>query len=45
MLAYQLYMMTGQTALDDLQNERYPDLKLEGFAQYASRRLAAPVAD
>ncbi len=44
MLAYLLYMMTGQTSLDDLQNERYPDLKLEQFARYAARRLAVPVA-
>lgn len=44
MLAYLLYMMTGQTALDDLQNERYPGLKLEEFARYAARRLAVPVA-
>ncbi len=24
---YQLYMLTGQTALDDLQNDRYPDIE------------------
>jgi uncharacterized protein YbjT (DUF2867 family) len=39
MLAYQLYMLTGQTALSDLQNDRYPDLKLENFAQFAARAL------
>ena len=39
MLAYQLYMLTGQTALSDLQNDRYPSLKLETFAQFAARRL------
>ena len=37
MLAYQLYMLTGQTALSDLQNDRYPDLKLESFAQFTVR--------
>jgi uncharacterized protein YbjT (DUF2867 family) len=25
--AYQLYMLTGQTALEDLQNDRYPDIE------------------
>ncbi len=39
MLAYQLTMLTGQTALSDLQNDRYPDLKLESFAQFAARTL------
>ncbi len=39
MLAYQLYMLTGQTALSDLQNHRYPDLQLESFAQFAARTL------
>jgi uncharacterized protein YbjT (DUF2867 family) len=39
MLAYQLYMLTGQTALTDLQNDRYPDVKLESFAQFAARVL------
>lgn len=39
MLAYQLYMLTGQTALSGLQNDRYPDLKLESFAQFAERML------
>lgn len=37
MLAYQLYMLTGQTALSDLQNGHYSDLKLESFAQFAAR--------
>ena len=36
-LAYQLYMLTGQTALSDLQNDRYPDLELESFAQFTAR--------
>ena len=39
MLAYQLYMLTGQTALSDLQNDRYPGLKLESFAQFAARTM------
>jgi uncharacterized protein YbjT (DUF2867 family) len=39
MLAYQLYMLTGQTALSGLQNDRYPDLRLESFAQFVARTL------
>jgi len=39
MLAYQLYMLTGQTALSDLQNHRYPDVQMESFAQFAGRTL------
>ena len=39
MLAYQLYMLTGQSALDDLQNDRYPDLKLETFPAFAVRAM------
>ncbi len=39
MLAYLLYMLNGQTALSELQNDRYPDLKLEGFVQFATRNL------
>ena len=38
-LAYLLYMLTGQTALSDLQNDRYPDVKLESFAQFAARTM------
>jgi uncharacterized protein YbjT (DUF2867 family) len=44
MLAYQLYMLTGQTALTDLQNDRYPDLKLESFAQFSARQASAAAA-
>ena len=44
MLAYQLYMLTGQTALSDLQNGRYPDLQLESFAQFAARALPGRAA-
>ena len=40
MLAYHLYMTTGQTALGDLQNDRYPDLKLETFADFAARAVS-----
>ena len=39
MLAYQLYMLTGQTAITDLQNSRYPDVKLETFADFAARTM------
>ena len=39
MLAYQLYTLTGQTALSDLQNGRYPGLPLESFAGFAARAL------
>ena len=39
MLAYQLYMLNGQTALTDLQNDRYPAVKLESFAKFAARAL------
>ncbi len=44
MLAYQLYMLTGQTALSDLQNQRYPDVQLESFAQFAGRTLPGRAA-
>ena len=39
MLAYLLYMTNGQTALSDLQTDRYPDVKLESFAKFAARTL------
>lgn len=42
MLAYLLYMTNGQTALTSLQNDRYPDLRLEGFADFIAHSL--PVA-
>ena len=41
MLAYLLYMTTGQTALTDLQNDRYPDVQLTHFAEYVARTLPA----
>ena len=31
--AYQLYMITGQTSLDDLQNDRYPDIRFHTFEE------------
>jgi hypothetical protein len=40
MLAYQLYMLNGQTSLEDLQNERYADLKMLSFADFLSKRLS-----
>lgn len=42
MLAYLLYMTNGQAALTHLQNDRYPDLRLGSFADFASVKL--PVA-
>jgi hypothetical protein len=39
MLAYLLYMTNGQTALSDLQNDRYRDVKLESLASFAARKL------
>ena len=39
MLAYLLYMLTGQAALTDLHNDRYPDLKLAGFADFIAQKL------
>lgn len=41
MLAYQLYMMTGQTSLDNLQSDRYPDLKLQDYASFLKEQLAS----
>ena len=40
MLAYLLYIATGQTALSDLQTERYGDLKPERFDSFVRRSLA-----
>lgn len=42
MLVYLLFMLTGQTALDDLQNDRYPDVHPEQFTSVARRLLGAP---
>lgn len=44
MLAYLLYMTNGQTALTDLQNDRYRDVRFENFAEYVSRSLPVPNA-
>lgn len=41
-LAYALYMLTGQTALSDLQNARYPDMTLDTFAAFAAHMLTDP---
>lgn len=43
MLVYMLFMLTGETALDNLQNGRYPDVEPEQFADLARRMLATPV--
>jgi uncharacterized protein YbjT (DUF2867 family) len=31
--AYQLYMITGQTSLDNVQNDRYPDVRFHTFEE------------
>ena len=41
MLAYLLYMTNGQTALTDLQNDRYLDMRFERFADFVARKLPA----
>ena len=43
MLAYLLYMANGQTALSDLKNSRYPDLKLEGLEAFLARTVKITV--
>lgn len=40
MLAYQLYMLNGQTSLDNLQSDRYSDLKLQTFSEFLAARLS-----
>ena len=37
---YQLYMLTGQTALDDLQNDRYPDIVPVTLARLPAEQAA-----
>jgi uncharacterized protein YbjT (DUF2867 family) len=37
---YQLYMLTGQTALDDLQNDRYPDIEPVTLEQLPAEKAA-----
>ena len=39
MLAYLLYMTIGQTTLTDLQTDRYPDLRLQGFAEFVAETM------
>lgn len=41
MLAYLLYMTNGQTALSDLQNDRYPDIRLGSLADFMAHALPA----
>ncbi len=41
MLAYLLYMTNGQTALTDLRNDRYPDIRLERFEAFAVANVPA----
>lgn len=41
MLAYLLYMTNGQTALEHLQNDRYPDVRLQTFADFAAQEIPA----
>ncbi|SAL88755.1 hypothetical protein AWB67_07654 [Caballeronia terrestris] len=38
MLAYQLYMLNGQTAREDLQSDRYPDIKLHSLRDFLARQ-------
>ena len=44
MLAYLLYMTNGQTALTELQNDRYPDVRFQSFAQFAAEKIPAAIA-
>jgi uncharacterized protein YbjT (DUF2867 family) len=39
MLGYALYMMNGQTALSDVQNGRYPEIRLQTFEEVLTDRL------
>jgi hypothetical protein len=45
MLVYMLFMLTGQTALDDLQNDCYPAVDPELFADVAQRVLVRCLPD
>ncbi len=38
--AYQLYMLTGQTALDDLQNDCYPDIEPVTLEHLSTKKAA-----
>ena len=44
MLAYLLYMTNGQTALTELQNDRYPDIRLQTFSGFVAQTLPIPLA-
>ncbi len=44
MLGYLLCMLTGQTSLDALQNDRYPDVPLETFGRFVERKLPPAVS-
>ena len=37
---YQLYMLTGQTGLDDLQNGRYPDIEPVTLERLSAEKAA-----
>jgi uncharacterized protein YbjT (DUF2867 family) len=41
MLAYMLYMTTGQTSLDHLNNARYRDMTLNTFSDFVAKSLPA----
>lgn len=41
MLAYQLYMLNGQTSLDNLQSDHYLDIKLHTFSDFIAERLGS----
>jgi uncharacterized protein YbjT (DUF2867 family) len=45
MLAYQLYMLNGQTKLDNLQSDRYPDIKMQRFADFLVDNLSESVTN
>lgn len=44
MLAYLLYMTNGQTALSDLQNDRYPDIRFQRFSDFIAQNVPVPLA-
>ncbi|WP_240500457.1 NmrA family NAD(P)-binding protein [Pseudomonas syringae] len=38
MLAYQLYMLNGQTALENLKSQRYPDIQLQRLRDFLAQQ-------
>jgi hypothetical protein len=44
MPAYQLYMLTGQTSLEDVQSTRYTDIKLMPFSDFLAENVPASAA-